>query len=344
MKRNLFSVSLLTAIFALGGSYALAQQNQQPAAADPNNPCNEYKPEQLKQLNEEQRKKYDEEVKACKETLAKINKVKNVNEVVSRVAREGKEAFDSKKYDVAIAKYEEGYQADTDFMGTAPQFLSYKAIALRMRGIDKLNAAIQSKDKQARDAGKADAAKDFQEAANSVQKAVELYAKNPTPPKEVNPQEYETRKFDALRDRAESFRLLIIADATKIPDSLTAFEEYINAEKDATKKVKYQYGLAQALFQNNKLDESIAQYKQIIAAQPNNYDAIYELGSALVVAANIDPDKPDKAKLQEAATYFEKVVKSPPSGFAQEKIDDAKGQLDIINAKPAATTGGRRKN
>lgn len=339
MKRNLFSVSLLTAIFALGGSYALAQQNQ-PPAADPNNPCNEYKPEQLKQLNEEQRKKYDEEIKACKETLAKNAKIKNATEVVNRVLKEGNSAMDGKNYDVAVAKYDEGYQADPDYWGSAPVLLRNKAIALRARGVDKFNAANRNTDKAARAAGITAAGQDFQASVDALTKAVEVFNKSTVPTAPAEAKNFETNKNAVIADRVESYRLLLKADGSKADGAVPVIQEYLAIEQDSAKKQKAQLMLAQAYFASD-FEKAIPEYKKVLATDPNNTDALYELGSALIGQGGINNDK---AMIQEGVAYMERFVKAAPSGYDQAKLDDAKGQIELNTAKPAAASGSRRKN
>ena len=200
MKRKFLFGSLAFAVLFGLGNYAYAQQPTPTPAAD--NPCPELKPEQIKQLSDENKKKYEEELKKCKEALATNTKIKNATEVVNRSIKEGNAAFESKNYDVAIAKYDEGYNADPEYWGSAPILLRNKAVALRARGIAKFNAAVTNKDKAARAAGIADAAKDFQESATALQKAVDIFNKSTAPTDAAQAKNFNDNKFAILTDRA----------------------------------------------------------------------------------------------------------------------------------------------
>ena len=82
-----------------------------------------------------------------------------------------------------------------------------------------------------------------------------------------------------------------------------------------------------------------------MAVQPDNPDALYELGSSLIAMGDQNNDKAMKA---EGAAMMERLVKTSPAGFDQAKLDDAKGQVEIANAKepakPAKAASGKRKN
>ena len=43
---------------------------------------------------------------------------------MKRALEEGNQAFNSKNYDIAIVKFEEGYKASPDFVGSAPVLLN----------------------------------------------------------------------------------------------------------------------------------------------------------------------------------------------------------------------------
>lgn len=347
MRKSVFVTLSLTALLAAGSSDVFSQkkEGEKPAATVT---CEELvaKPltaEQYKQLpSDEARKQYDEQLKLCKEGLAQNTKAKNANEIVNRVVKEGGSALDAKDYATAIAKFDEGYNADTEYWGTAPVMLRNKAIALRARGADSYNAAVRNKDTAARNSGKADAAKDFQAAADSLQKALDILSKSTVPTDAAQAKNFQANKMTAIADRAESYRLLVLSDSSKATDGTAAFEEYVAIETDPAKKQKFQMVLAQSLFAAGDFDKAIPAYQKILTENPNNPDALYFMGSMLV---SIDPE--NKAKVQEGVGYFERFVKAAPANFDQEKVNDAKGQIEVQTAalkgssKPA---GGKRKN
>lgn len=349
MRKNiLLSSFLMAGLLAGAGSNAVHAQKKDEPAAQPQT-CEEFlaKPisaEDLKKLSDENRKLYDAEVKRCKEGLASNEKAKNANAIVNRAIKEGNDAFNSKNYDVAVVKYDEGYNADTEYWGSAPVLLKNKAAALRARGIVKFNAAAASKDKAAREAGRAEAAKDFQDSAEALQKAADVYGKSTVPTDAAQAKNFNDGKFAVVTDRVESYRLLIKADASKAGDAVKAYEEYIAVEPDAKKKQQAQLTLAQAIFTSGDIEKAIPEYRKVLAVQADNPDALYELGSSLIAMGD---QNDNKAMKSEGVAMMEKFVKAAPSGYDQAKLDDAKGQIEIANAKEpvkAATGGSKKKN
>lgn len=348
MKSKVFFGSLLAAGLVIAGANATFAQKKEAAAAQPQT-CEEFlakpaTPEQLKQATEESRKQYEAQLKQCQEGIAKNTKIKNSIEVTNRAIKEGGDAFNSKNYDVAVAKYDEGYNADPEYWGSAPVMLKNKAAALRARGIVKFNAAVANKDKAAKTVGLADAAKDFQASADALQQAAEIYGKATAPTDAAQIKNFNDGKFAVVNDRVETYRLLIKAEPAKAGDAVKAYEEYIAVEPDTKKKQQAQLTLAQAIFTSGDIEKAIPEYRKVLATQPNNPDALYELGSSLLAMGDQNNDKTMKS---EGVALMEKLVKSAPSGFDQAKLDDAKGQIEIANAKEpvkAATTGGKKKN
>lgn len=344
MRKSIFVTLSLTALLAAGSdAYSQSKDAEKPKETVT---CEELvaKPlteEQYKKLpSDDARKEYDAQLKQCKEGLDKNAKAKNANEVVNRVAKEGASALDSKDYDTAIAKFDEGYNVDPAFVGSAPVMLRNKAIALRARGADRYNTAVKTKEAAARNAGKAEAAKDFQAAADALQKALEILNKPEASADASLAKNIPANKIAAIADRAESYRLLMLSDSSKAAEGVPAIEEYIAIETDAAKKQKFQMLLAQSLFASGDFDKAIPAYQKILTENPNNPDALYFMGSMLV---SIDPE--NKAKVQEGIGYFERFVKSAPANFDPEKVADAKGQIEVQTAalkgssKPA---GGKR--
>lgn len=345
MKRKFFfAFSIAAALLVLDNGIAYSQEKKQ----DQPQTCEELiaKPpteEQLKKLSEKDRKEFDAEFKRCKDAVASNQKAKNANEIVNRVNKEGASAMDSKNYDVAIAKFDEGYNADPDFWGSAPVMLRNKAIALRARGIDKFNAAVKNPDKDARKTGEAEAGKDFQASVDALQRSLEVLSKSTVPTNPAQAKNFEDYKTAAIIDRVESYRLLLKAVPGKAEAAVPAIQEYLAIEQDPAKKQKAQLMLAQAYFASD-FDKAIPEYKKVLATEPNNPDALYDLASAMISIGDLNNDK---AMKQEGIKYMEQFVKSAPSGYDQAKLKDAKDQIDASTAsakeptKPAST---KRKN
>ena len=69
------------------------------------------------QMTAEEKKAEEERLKKVAEIESKNKKIEASNEVISRTLEEGVKAFDAKNYDLAIVKFEEGYNASPDYIG-----------------------------------------------------------------------------------------------------------------------------------------------------------------------------------------------------------------------------------
>jgi len=81
-------------------------------------------------------------------------------------------------------------------------------------------------------------------------------------------------------------------------------------------------------------DKALAEYEAILAATPDNADALFGAGMALYATQ-------DKTKYQEAANYLQKFVDKAPAGHqfkdeAKLVLDDMKASQNITpDKKPA---------
>ena len=285
--------------------------------------------------------------KRAAEMAAEIERVKKENEraaeynaKVPEILRAGNEAYNAKNYDLALAKYEEGIVA-------APEehvFHLNKAVLLLGRATDKYNAAHSAKDNAGKDAARAE----LKTAVESAEKAVAIYrAKQakaqgaPVAAAGGGPQKGNEELF-ALGARADGYRLAFLT-YTQIDSEAAAkaIEEYVNAETDSNKKNKMQAVLGEALLMSNKVDESIAKFRQILASNPNNVDAMRGLGISLAAKANEDP-----AALAEAVKMMEQFVEKAPADHKQRPevaamAEELRGSIKELANKPQAQDKGR---
>ncbi len=310
-------------------------------------------PEQLKAIMTEKRPASpggeSAEDKAKREELAKKNaeilesnrKVEEGNAVIQRTFKAGNELLLAKKYDEAIAQYNEGLSVDPNHPGV-PSLLTNKSSALNARGVSKFNAAIQSKDDAAKAAGLEAAKKDWREARESSAKAVELLKASSGETDPAQAANIKTNLYYALAMRAETSRLFVTkVDQTQVDSGITAYQEYIANEIDPVKKSKAEHDLAQMLFDANAFDKALVQYQKILQANPDDLDALLRSGQALFNLGAMDNDK---AKYQEAANFLAKFVEKAPDGNALK--EDAKAILESLktqeNVKPVAPARRRR--
>jgi hypothetical protein len=345
-RKAFFIVSLAATLISVGSFNAFSQQQDAKAAAQPT--CEEFlakklTAEQYKTLPDEAKKTYDAEVKRCEEGVARNAKIKNSVEIINRVLKEGNDAYASKNFDVAIAKYDEGYNADTEYWGSAPIMLNNKAAALRARGVIRFNEAAKNKDA----AGKAAAKQDFQDAVDANAKAVEILSKATAPTDAAQAKNFQTYKASSIADRAESYRLLVKADNGKAADAVKAYQEYVAIETDPAKKSKAEFNGADMALEAGSTELAVAEFQKIVAQDPSNAKAMYKLGIALIAQGSADPA--DKVKVQDGVNYLQKFVDTAPDTdadktYAKETIEAMKASQNVTPQKGAARSAGKRKS
>lgn len=279
------------------------------------------------------------------EIAAANEKIKNANQVIGDSFRGGNAALTAKNYDEAIKLYDTGIAADTDHPGI-PSLLTNKSVALRLRGVDRFNTAVQSKDEAAKTAGMEGAKSDFKASAEAASQAVEMLKKQTTPTDPAELKQYESNKYYALSARAESMRLFTTkVDQTKSDAAIAAYQEYIAVESDAAKKSKAQYDLAQMLFDAGAYDKAKVEYEKILAEKPDDPDALSNMGLILFNAGALKEGEGKtaeaKAMYQQAANYLAQFVDKAPDTHkfkadAKAVLDALKSQQNVTAEKPAA--------
>lgn len=283
-----------------------------------------------------------EELKKKNDEIAAANKkITDTNEVISRTFKAGNEALNAagvaskakqaddaiQKFTTAVAQYDEGLAADAE----QPALLTNKAMALRGRGVERFNAAVTNKSLD--DAGKAAALQtakdDFKAAAEAAGKAVAMIKAQPTPTDPADLQRYNSNKYGAMVTHADTMRLFVSkVDGTQADAGIAAFKDYIAVETDPAKKSKAHLDMAQMLFDGGAADKALAEFKAILATQPDSPEA--NLGAGLAVYAT-----GDKTKFQEAANYLQRFVEVAPDSNPMK--DDAKAVLQALKESENVT-------
>lgn len=293
-----------------------------------------------------------EEIEKKNAELIEANKkIENANQVIGDSFKSGNAALTAKNYDEAIRQYDTGIAADIDHPGT-PSLLTNKSVALRIRAVDKFNAAVNSTDAAARTAGMEAAKADFKASADAANQAVELLKKLTTPTDPGALKQFETNKFFALTARAESMRLFTTkVDSSKTDAAITAYQEYMAVEPDAAKKTKAQYDLAQMLFDAGAYDKAKLEYEKILAEKPDDAEALSNMGLILFNfgALKEGEGKKDEAKAmyQQAANYLQQFVDKAPDAHkfkadAKAVLEALKSQQNVQAEKPAGRPARRR--
>lgn len=284
--------------------------------------------------------KREELIKKNAEIMEKNKKVEEANAILNRTFKDGQAAVAAKNYDEAIKQFDEGIAADPE----QTVLYTVKSNAIRMRGVERYNAAIKSTDTAAKTSGLELAKGDFKLASEIAATAIDV-AKKEQPATDPAAQTSQNgRKHDALSSRIEAMRLYVSkADQSQTDAGIAAYEEYLAAEPDPVKKAKAQRDEALMLFDANAFDKALVVYQKILEGNPDDLDALLKSGLALF---NIGAINTDKTKYQEAANYLQRYIDKAPDTEAQNK-SDAKDIIENLknneNVKPEKVTAPPRR-
>ncbi len=291
----------------------------------------------------EDKAKREEILRKNAEITEKNKKIEESNTIVARTFKSGNEALLAKNYDEAIRLYDEGLAADPE----QAALLTNKALALKARGVDRYNAAILSKDDAAKNSGLEAAKSDFKEAAMATEKALQVLKADTTAAADPAAQaRSNANKLATLSTRAETMRLFVTkVDQSQVDAGYAAYQEYLAAESDATKKGKAQHDAAQMLFDAGAFEKALAEYKKILAQNPDDTDALVKSGMLLFNIGAMNNN--DKEKYQEAANYLQQFVDKAPDtdklkDDAKAILEELKNQQNVKAEKTPARTNRRK--
>lgn len=266
------------------------------------------------------------------------DQISESNEKINQALQEGGKAYSEKNYDLAIKKFEEGFNAAPTFPGSAPVFLNNKALALIGRGTEAYNKSVKA-DATAKATAKESAKKDFEEAVLASENALEILKNAVTD--FVNVQKsFEANTLLAFTNRKNAYRLLAQtgAERTKGKTALNVFREYMAVETDPAKKAKAQLELALTLQDSDEFELAVVEFQKILETDANNVDALAGIGLNLVNVgyANQDLEK-GKEQLKEAAKYLQQYVVLAPEThkFKQEAEGIIESLKDSANPSKA---------
>ena len=278
------------------------------------------------ELTAEQKKQQAEYEKQVAEVTSKNKKIEQSTTIIKTSLEEGSKAFEAKNYDLAIAKFDEGYNADPDFAGTAPVLLNNKASVLINRATINYNLAVKNPDAAAKKAAMESVKADYANAVAASDKAITLLTGTTAPDATVQ-KNYDANKFQALANRKEAYRLMTKtgADRSKGKETLTAFSEYIALEPDAKKKSDSQLALAEALQDAQEFDLAIVEFEKVLVQTPDNIEALAGAGFSLV---NVGYISSDKTKFQQGANYLQRFSDLAPDSHKYKS--DAQGLIETL--------------
>lgn len=251
---------------------------------------------------------YDKQVGEHNE---KKKKAEDSNKIINEANKVGAAAFEARNFDLAIAKFEEGYNADPEFEGSAPIMLRNKGVALRERGIYKFNQSAKA-DEAARAAALENTKADFSLAGLAFDKALDIIAKAPAG--DAAAQANLTRsKLDTLRDYVilHSVIAKMRLDPAKTAEAIPLLDSYLALETDEVRKLKELQNWASYMRESGEMKNAIHGYRIIMEKQPDNLDAIAGLGLSLF-NDGVSSVPENKEKMQEGLNLMQKFADTAP--------------------------------
>lgn len=266
----------------------------------------------------ESKKAREEYEKQLAEANAKNKKIEDTNNIVKNSLEGGSKAFSEKNYDLAIAKFQEGIDADPDFAGSATVLNNNKALALRLRGFE---AYRQGTTDTANKASWLEKAKnDFTGSIVASNRTLDIIGKVSDATEAAK---YSQAKYSALANLVESNRLMIAtgADSSKPEVAIAALDQYLPVETDAALKIKNQTYVADAVRLSGNTALAIPIYRRILEADPTNTDAMGSLGLCLFAEG---AGSSNKEQMQEGLNLMQRFSETAPDKPGDKQYMDFK--------------------
>ncbi len=295
------------------------------------------------ELTAAQKKEQEELLKKNEAILAGNKKIENINAVIKQSVTEGGKAFNEKNYDLAIAKYDEGINADPNFEGSAPVLLNNKSTALINRAIEKYNAAVKG-DPSGKAAALELVKKDLNESLAASNKSLQIL-KTATSTDANAQKSYAIEKNRAYQSAIDGYSRMFSMnlDSSKGKEAMAALEEFSAIETDAAKKSKWQLALADALRLAGDSPNAVIAYRKVLEGSPENPDALAGIGLSLFsVGASVVPE--NTAQMQEGLNFMQRFADvAPETHPLKASVKDAVDYLKTKQLAPQKTTKSTKK-
>lgn len=263
----------------------------------------------------------DEQKKMLKDFEDRILNSDQKFAAVTKALKEGNAAYESKNYDIALAKYDEGINADPEFVGSAPILLNNKGQVLRLRAVDMYNEAVKSGDGNKIKEAKKQIGKDLGDAINAYNKSY-VILKNASADEVKDQANHKKNIYNAADGGRDAIRLMSEMKIAATPNAEAAAnltQAYLEFENDKAKKGKAQASLASYLMDAGDYEGAVAQYKKAIEITPDDADVLAGISLALFTAAE---DKKSAQMKQESLNYMDKFLRVAPKNHSlRDDID-----------------------
>lgn len=292
-----------------------------------------------------QKKEQDELKRKNDEIIKQNEKARDTNKIVNAALKDGSAAFQAQNYDLAIAKFDEGYMADPEFEGSAPVFLTSKGLVLRERGIAGFRLAA-SGDASAKAAAFDKAKADFAQAIDALEKSLAILEKAPAGDASVQAG-IAKNKIDALKNYVilHGAMAKMRLDPAKTQESVPILDRYIAAERDDQKKLPIIMNWANYMREAGETKNAIHAYRIILEKSPDNIDAMAGIGLSLF-AEGVGAVPENKEEMQEGLNFMQKFADTAPDthplkASVKESVDYLKNTAKLA---PQKVTTTKKKN
>lgn len=244
----------------------------------------------------------------------------------------------------AVSKFNEGYEANPTFAGSAPVLLNNKGIALRQRALATFNKAVKETDATVKADGYMSTQKDLTASAECFKQSLAILA-TATPADIPNGKTVDSFKLESYKGARDTFKLAVQTekvDPQLMEIAKTLTPEYVRAETDAAAKIESQMIVADLFRIVQDRESAITAYKAVLEVSQDNMDAIGYLGLVLVDLSWLKDN--DKTLAQDGANYLQRFVAGAPD--THKLKEGAKGYLDILKAQsivPVKSSGPAKK-
>jgi len=192
--------------------------------------------------NKAQAKEDAEYQKKVAEYNEQKKKAEDSNKIVNAALKDGIAAFQAKNFELAAQKFDEGYQADPDFEGSAPIMIRNKGVALREWGIMMVHDSA-SGDAAAKAAALEKAKANFTQAEAAFQRAIEILDKAPAG---ADAAQMKQSRLETYREWVvlDGIMARLQMDPEKSKGAIANLEKYLPLETDEARKQSVLMGWA----------------------------------------------------------------------------------------------------
>lgn len=258
-------------------------------------------------MSEEEMKKAKEEYEQAKKDRDEAEKYNAAIGQINVFLKAGNDMLTKNDLNGAIGQFQEAVKLNPDIHISQGNL----AIALQKRGVGQFNA------------GNRDAAKqDFLDSIAATQKALSGLESQEKDTKMTNDplQNRRTRTtYHVVRAESEAILATKFGDLTQVDAAVKDYTLLAELTDDPAKKKDYPLKAAKVYFDAGKSEEAVTAYNKILESDPENVEALYNLGLAYAGVG----------KFQESANTLQKFVDKAPA--TDQRVAEAKSVIkDLI--------------